>query len=187
MDRLDDGLCGKVFPVNVLNEIVLFFAVIRWHFPHTAFNALAIISQPKYLPPFGKLPSLESLFIDRPMNVKKVGNEFLGIESDGTARSRIVFPKLKRLVFDGMSAGWEESDDITLKGDELVITIMPSLHYLKISGAPKLKTLPNYILQSPTLKQLEIEYCDILSQRYKKETGEDWHKISHILDVSIWP
>ncbi|KAJ0074925.1 hypothetical protein Patl1_33503 [Pistacia atlantica] len=47
MDRIDDGLCGKVFPVNALEEFVLFLDVTRWHNNHTAFNALAFISQPK--------------------------------------------------------------------------------------------------------------------------------------------
>ncbi|XP_031263635.1 putative disease resistance protein RGA3 [Pistacia vera] len=138
----------------------------------------------EYLPPLGKLSSLESLFIEEALRVKKVDNEFLGIESDGTTTSSIVFPKLKNLVF-GLMLEWKEWDDITLRGDELVITIMPSLHYLKIYEARRLRTLPNYILQSPTLKQLEIEYCFTLSERYNKETGEDWHKISHIPDVSI--
>ncbi|XP_031286375.1 putative disease resistance protein RGA3 [Pistacia vera] len=138
----------------------------------------------EYLPPSGKLSSLESLFIDKAIYVKKVGNEFFGIESDGIATSSIVFTKLKNLEFWDMDR-WEEWDDITLRGDELVITIMPSLHYLKIGGIHKLKTLPNYILQSPTLKQLEIVGCNTLSQRYEKERGEDWHKISHIPDVTI--
>ncbi|XP_031263632.1 putative disease resistance protein RGA4 [Pistacia vera] len=137
----------------------------------------------EYLPPLGKLSSLESLSI-RVKSVKKAGTEFLGIENDGTCRSFIAFPKLKNLEFYLMDE-WEEWDDNTLRGDELVNTIMPSLCYLKISCTDKLKRLPNYILQSPTLKQLEIGYCDILSQRYRKGTGEDWHKISHIPDVTI--
>ncbi|XP_031262154.1 putative disease resistance protein RGA3 [Pistacia vera] len=138
----------------------------------------------EYLPPLGKLSSLESLSI-RVKSVKKAGTEFLGTENDGTCRSFIAFPKLKNLEFYWMNE-WEEWDDNSLRGDELVITIMPSLCYLKISYTNKLKRLPNYILQSPTLKQLEIEYCNILCQRYKKETGEDWHKISHIPDVTIF-
>ncbi|XP_031275793.1 putative disease resistance protein RGA3 [Pistacia vera] len=138
----------------------------------------------EYLPPLGKLSSLESLVIDWAPSVKKVGNEFLGIESDGIARSSIVFPKLKNLEIGGI-VEWEEWDDITFSGDELVITIMPCLRYLRIYYNHKLKMLPNYILQSPTLKQLEIEYCDILTQRYKKERSKDWQKISHIPNVTV--
>ncbi|XP_031273955.1 putative disease resistance protein RGA3 [Pistacia vera] len=139
----------------------------------------------EYLSPLGKLSSLESLFIGMVYSVKKVEKEFLGIESDATARSSIVFPKLKNLEFNYMYE-WKEWDDITLKGDELVTTIMPSLHYLNISYAPYLKKLPNYILQSPKLKQLEIEHCPILRPRYEKGIGEDWHKISHIPDVTFF-
>ncbi|XP_031260883.1 disease resistance protein RGA2-like [Pistacia vera] len=53
----------------------------------------------KHLPPLGKLPSLKSLEIWFMRSLKRVSNEFLGIESDGTSSSFIFFPRLKTLAF----------------------------------------------------------------------------------------
>ncbi|GAY67762.1 hypothetical protein CUMW_259080, partial [Citrus unshiu] len=57
------------------------------------------------LPPLGKLQSLENLHIWRMESVKRVGDEFLGIESDhhGSSSSSsviIAFPKLKSLSIE---------------------------------------------------------------------------------------
>ncbi|GAY66700.1 hypothetical protein CUMW_250900 [Citrus unshiu] len=54
----------------------------------------------EHLPPLGKLPSLEDLEICRMESVKRVGNEFLGVESDTDGSSVIAFPKLTQLTFD---------------------------------------------------------------------------------------
>ncbi|XP_031260885.1 putative disease resistance protein RGA3 [Pistacia vera] len=115
----------------------------------------------KQLPPLGKLPSLESLDIWYMGSLKRVSNEFLGIESDGTSSSFIFFPKLKYLTFRHMSE-WEEWDyEITRKGEEEDITIMSSLVSLQILICPKLKVLPNHLIQSTTLKK-DIRLCSLL-------------------------
>ena len=69
------------------------------------------------LPPLGKLPCLESLDILEMRSLKRVSNEFLGIDSSSSID--IAFPKLRSLVFYDMS-GWEEWDgeSITNKGEE---------------------------------------------------------------------
>ncbi|XP_031257824.1 putative disease resistance protein RGA3 [Pistacia vera] len=130
----------------------------------------------EHLPLLGKLPSLESLKIELMRSIKRVGNEFLGIENDATS-SIVAFPKLKFLLVRDLSF-WEEWND------DKYITIMPCLHSLSIKRCPKLKALPDQILQTPTLQQLEIVYCSFLEERYK-ETGHDRSKISHIPKVSI--
>ncbi|XP_031277190.1 putative disease resistance protein RGA3 [Pistacia vera] len=115
----------------------------------------------KHLPPLEKLPSLEDLFIDKMSSLKRVSNEFLGIESDGTSSSFIFFPKLKYLTFECMDE-WEEWDyEITRKGEEEDITIMPSLVSLQIHNCPKLKALPNHLVQNTTLKKY-IGGCPLL-------------------------
>uniref|UniRef100_A0A2P2LUQ4 Disease resistance protein RGA2-like n=1 Tax=Rhizophora mucronata TaxID=61149 RepID=A0A2P2LUQ4_RHIMU len=65
------------------------------------------------------------------------------------------------------------------------IIIMPSLRSLEIEWCPRLKALPNYILQNSTLRTLQIHCCNLLEQRYNKERGEDWYKISHISHVVV--
>ncbi|XP_031275675.1 disease resistance protein RGA2-like [Pistacia vera] len=116
----------------------------------------------KHLPPLGKLSSLESLCIYSMRSLKRVSNEFLGIESDGTSSSFIFFPKLKTLAFRYMNE-WEEWDyKITRKGDEEDdIKIMPSLVSLEIWDCPKLKALPAHLGQNTALKK-HIGYCPLL-------------------------
>ncbi|KAJ4718826.1 Disease resistance protein [Melia azedarach] len=60
------------------------------------------------LPPLGKLPSLERLSLCRMDCVKRVGNEFLGVDHESSS-SVVPFPKLKSLEFMDME-NWEEWD-----------------------------------------------------------------------------
>ncbi|OMO66297.1 NB-ARC domain-containing protein [Corchorus olitorius] len=146
------------------------------------------------LPPMGKLRFLESLSIWDMRKVKKVGEEFLGVETkDGqtSTNNNIVayFPNLKKLEFKGMHE-WEEweyelrnrggDESCSSSSSTIPTIIMPKLQCLDIEGCPKLKKLPRHILQSRALQQLKIPYCDILYKRYDKEAGDDWPSISHI-------
>ncbi|GLT87458.1 hypothetical protein SLE2022_055400 [Rubroshorea leprosula] len=122
----------------------------------------------EHLPPLGKLSSLESLEVSSNGVVKKVGVEFLGIETSLSPSSSSVFafPNLKSLTFERMGA-WEEWD-YESRGEE-DITIMPRLSSLSIHYCPKLKMLPDYILQSTTLQELKIFNCSIISKRCKED------------------
>ncbi|GKV30494.1 hypothetical protein SLEP1_g39299 [Rubroshorea leprosula] len=119
--------------------------------------------------PLGKLLSLESLTVDGMREVKKVGVEFLGIEmSLSTSSSSVVaFPNLKTLKFDGVKE-WEEWEewDYGSRGE-----IMPCLSSLTIYHCPKLKKLPEYILQNITLQELIISYSSdaVISNLFKKD------------------
>ncbi|WRX22890.1 NB-ARC - like 10, partial [Theobroma cacao] len=53
---------------------------------------------------------------------------------------------------------------------------LTSLERLWIKNCTNLSSLPE---RMQCLKELEIERCPILSERYKPENGEDWAKISH--------
>ncbi|KAK2979512.1 hypothetical protein RJ640_008396 [Escallonia rubra] len=147
------------------------------------------------LPPLGKLPSLETLYIEHMQDLKCVTGEFLGIDIGnndggitstkgraGVSSSAIsAFPKLKKLTVSNMR-NWEEWD-VTVTGGaagEAAIRIMPCLRYLKLSHCNKLKMLPQPLLQMTPLNKLRIHSCPLLQQRYQKERGEDWMKISHI-------
>ncbi|KAL9459551.1 hypothetical protein AB3S75_002868 [Citrus x aurantiifolia] len=138
------------------------------------------------MPPLGKLPSLEILEIRGNWNVKRVGDEFLGVGSGdhlhgiGTSSSVIAFPKLKQVLFYNI-CHWEEWD--FGKGDS--ITIMPQLKKLEFERCTELKSVPEQLLRSTTLEELSIVECPILVERYKKYTGQDWSLVSHIPSIKI--
>ncbi|XP_003632840.1 putative disease resistance protein RGA3 [Vitis vinifera] len=123
------------------------------------------------LPPLGQLPVLEELGIWKMYGVKYIGSEFLGSSST-------VFPKLKELAISGLDKlkQWE----IKEKEER---SIMPCLNHLIMRGCPKLEGLPGHVLQRTTLQILNIRSSPILERRYRKDIGEDRHKISHIPQV----
>ncbi|KAM5574885.1 hypothetical protein ABKV19_014037 [Rosa sericea] len=132
----------------------------------------------EFLPPLGKLPSLEILEIGGMWNVKKVGVEFVGIEEEEV--SGILFPKLKQLSFYSMYE-WEEWAFLS------EITIMPRLSFLQIVHCPKLKALPDFLYKITALRTLEIKRSPILEGEYEKDVGKEWHNISHIPNLTILP
>ncbi|KAH9688997.1 hypothetical protein KPL70_015302 [Citrus sinensis] len=158
---------------------------INWFMSLTNLRALVVYGwrNCEHLPPLGKLPSLEYLEIEVMKSVKRVGNEFLGVESDTDGSSVIAFPKLKQLKFRIMEELEELDFGTAIKGE---IIIMPRLSSLSIDDCPKLKALPDHLLQKTTLQKLEISESPILEERCRKETGEDWPMIRHIPKISIF-
>ncbi|KAL4637680.1 hypothetical protein ACB092_03G094300 [Castanea dentata] len=136
------------------------------------------------LPPLGKLQFLEDLVIGgiwATFPLKKVGVEFLGIESENKKDGIIkIFPNLKTLEFWGLRE-WEEWIG---QEEEDCIIIMPCLQKLAISICPKFKSLPDFLFQT-SLQEFWVNGSPILRKRYKRGTGEDWAKISHIPNISI--
>ncbi|KAH9685814.1 hypothetical protein KPL70_014109 [Citrus sinensis] len=145
----------------------------------------------EHLPPLGKLP-LEKLELGNLKSVKRVGNEFLGIEessedgpsSSSSAPSVIAFPKLKSLKIEELEELEEWNYRITRKEN---ISIMPRLSSLEVLSCYKLKVLPDYLLRTTTLQELTIWKCPLLENRYREGKEEDWHKISHIPHIKWWP
>ncbi|CBI25535.3 unnamed protein product, partial [Vitis vinifera] len=58
-----------------------------------------------------------------------------------------------------------------------------NLRVLMLRKLPKLEALPMCNLTS--LDRLVIRECPQLTERCKKTTGEDWHKISHVSEICI--
>ncbi|KAK9214435.1 hypothetical protein WN944_006427 [Citrus x changshan-huyou] len=122
----------------------------------------------EHFPPLGKLP-LEKLTLYGLYGVKRVGNEFLGIEgsseddpsSSSSSSSVIAFPKLKSLHVGAMEELEEWNYRITRKEN---ISIMPRLSSLTIWHCPRLRVLPDYLFQSTTLQKLSISYCPIMEE-----------------------
>jgi hypothetical protein len=136
------------------------------------------------LPPLGKLPSLERLHICVTLSLKKVGVEFLGIESKNK-KDDIIFPRLKSLVFVELNLEeWIGFEGMREEEDNGITIIMPRLQQLQIDSCPKLKSLPDFLRTTP-LKELNISDCPILSKRCEREIGEEWPKISHIPNIEI--
>ncbi|XVF17338.1 hypothetical protein REPUB_Repub10bG0112100 [Reevesia pubescens] len=62
---------------------------------------------------------------------------------------------------------------------------LTSLQKLEILDYPKLSSLPEGMNRLTALQQLKIERCPSLSERCRRDGGEDWPKIAHIQEVGI--
>ncbi|KAM3702029.1 hypothetical protein ACJW31_05G219800 [Castanea mollissima] len=174
-----------------------------WMTSLTNLKSLDIIwcSQLECLPPLGKLPLLKELRIHFAANVKKLGDEFLGIESENKSKKEDchiinIFPELRVLKFEGMRS-WEEWIGMGGKIEEVeeekdsglvsdpIIKIMPMLESLTIEYCPELECLPDYLRTAP-LQKLHIYECPILKPRCKREGGDYWPIISHIPTVKVY-
>ncbi|KAK4565100.1 hypothetical protein RGQ29_006956 [Quercus rubra] len=65
------------------------------------------------------------------------------------------------------------------------IGCLTSLSELGIRYCPNLMSIPDELQNLTALKTLRIKACPHLEKRCKKDSGEDWHKISHIPDIEI--
>ncbi|XP_075664812.1 putative disease resistance protein RGA3 [Castanea sativa] len=165
----------------------------------------------KLLPPLGKLPLLEELAIGVTPMIRKVGDEFLGIDIEeeelsesskkNNSKDTIMFPNLTYLRFEELEE-WEEwtgmggtieeeeeeekdnSANAFVTNNTPNIKIMPLLHSLEIWNCGNLKCLPDYLRNTP-LQKLEIYDCPILEQRCERGIGDYWPNISHIPNIVI--
>ncbi|KAK4595273.1 hypothetical protein RGQ29_013634 [Quercus rubra] len=159
----------------------------NWTMSFNKLKTLSLTSCTKLecLPPLGKLPLLTSLTIKFFSGLKKVGVEFLGIESKNK-KDDILFPNLKTLLFVNLGewVEWIGIGEMKAAEEHQHGTIMPCLQVLRISDCPKLKSLPDFLCTTP-LKDLEIDRSPILSQSCQRGIGEGWLKISHIPNIRI--
>ncbi|XP_050289395.1 putative disease resistance protein RGA3 [Quercus robur] len=153
------------------------------------------------LPPLGKLPLLEELHISYTTNIRKVGDEFLGIgieeeelsesSKNNNNKDIIISPNLKFLEFveldeweewSGMGGTIEEEEEEKDNSANAFVTnntpkiqIMPLLHSLTIWHCGNLKSLPDYLRNTP-LKKLQI---------WGEGIGDYWPNFSHIPNIRI--
>lgn len=136
------------------------------------------------IPPLGRLPSLETLYIEGMSNVKILGLDFLGVchTMNGNTLSEgktTLFPLLKLLKISKMEK-WEE-----WRVDDDRFEVMPRLRCLKVVHCAKLKGLPVVLLQKRPIWKLRIEGCPLVEEQYNRETGEELSKISHIRKIRV--
>ncbi|KDO38507.1 hypothetical protein CISIN_1g043856mg, partial [Citrus sinensis] len=160
-------------PLNVEKLWIIFYGgniLPKWLTSLTNLRDLKLVfcENCEHLPPLGKLP-LEKLELRDLKSVKRVGNEFLGIEeiseddpsSSSSSSSVTAFPKLKSLEIKELDLLEEWNYRITRKEN---ISIMPRLSSLKVGSCNKLKALPDYLLQTTALQELSIYSCENLEE-----------------------
>ncbi|KAJ6386630.1 hypothetical protein OIU78_016539 [Salix suchowensis] len=140
----------------------------NWMMTLTRLKELQLVAcgNVEVLPPFGRLPNLESLKL-KGVGVRRLDAGFLGIEevenanniNEGEIARVTPFPKLKILVISNLQQV-EEWDGIERRvGEELrfgtLIFILPQLQKLRIQYCPLLRALPNYVLAA-SLQELEL-------------------------------
>lgn len=169
--------------------IAWYEGVCTWPTSLMSLNSLRILSLFRWtvceiLPPLGKLNSLEELKV-YDTKVKKVGVEFLGIESQTSSSSCILFPKLKKLKLEQMPE-WEEWEGVEeVWKEDCNISIMPCLSSLQIDSCHQLKTLPDFLRKTSLLQNLTISGCRTLAENCQEGSGKEWPKISHVPNIEI--
>ncbi|KAL0389660.1 UNVERIFIED_CONTAM: putative disease resistance RPP13-like protein 1 [Sesamum calycinum] len=134
-------------------------------------------------PPLGQLQHLEDLTV-KGSGMKRVGHDFLGINTRAQSATSSIFPRLKTLTFTKCWI-WEEWKDISQEQQKNTsISILPRLLKLQLYVCPALKALPYFLVhKASSLQRLHIYSCTYLKSRYSQGRGQDWTKLSHIPEV----
>ncbi|KAJ0613160.1 putative virus X resistance protein-like, coiled-coil [Helianthus annuus] len=142
------------------------------------------------LPPLGRLPSLRVIELWAMESLKYFQDDDINMSIDNTD----MFICLHRLKISwcgeliSLPDNLPKLEDLELRGCEKLISIpsnLPNIRKLRIEDCDGLLSLPGEIKSFKDLNKLEIRSCKHLSKRCKRNTGEDWPKISHIPDQSI--
>ncbi|KAJ0811057.1 putative virus X resistance protein-like, coiled-coil [Helianthus annuus] len=123
------------------------------------------------IPALGRLPSLRSITL-RYMNSLKCFHDDNTNKSGDTTN---MFPSLQNL------------DIFYCRSLESLPSKLPKLKGLYLDECDELVSLPDEIQSFKDLNELKIENCKHLFERYEKEKGVDWPKISHIPTIRMDP
>ncbi|KAM2931526.1 hypothetical protein FF1_039718 [Malus domestica] len=120
----------------------------------------------------------------------------LEIEDCPNLSSMPLYPNVERIVLAKTS--WKVVESLFVRGasditHDVGVDVSASsssphlskLTHLSLHRIEDLASLPEGIRGLPCLNTLVIEKCPMLSERCKKETGEDWPKIAHIPHIYI--
>ncbi|KAJ0613070.1 putative virus X resistance protein-like, coiled-coil [Helianthus annuus] len=165
----------------------------------------------EHIPPLGRLPSLRVIQLSFMYSLKYFHDDDINMSVDNTdlfislQRLQIFscgelislpcnLPNLKVLeVTDcwrliSLPDNLPKLEDLELRSCSKLISLpcnLPSIRKLRIEDCNGLLSLPDEIQSFKDLNKLEITGCKHLRKRCEREKGEDWHKISHIPDLSI--
>ncbi|CAL4988197.1 unnamed protein product [Urochloa decumbens] len=119
------GYLGKDFPNSWMSHISSYL-------PCLTYLSLTDLGECDNLPPFGQLPNLRSLYMQKIPNVTKIGKEFYG---EGGTCKKLRLIQLQSML--NLAEWWT-----TRSGKEDEDFLIPNLHNLELKDCPKLKFLP---------------------------------------------
>ncbi|KAM0005436.1 putative virus X resistance protein-like, coiled-coil [Helianthus debilis subsp. tardiflorus] len=142
------------------------------------------------LPPLGRLPSLRVIQLEYMDSLKYFHDDDINMSIDNTdmfiCLQRLKISSCRELI--SLPCNLPNLEDLELSSCEKLISLpcnLPSIRKLKFATCNGLLSLPDEIQSYKDLNKLEISFCKHLRKRCEREKGEDWHKISHIPDLSI--
>ncbi|KAM0005494.1 putative virus X resistance protein-like, coiled-coil [Helianthus debilis subsp. tardiflorus] len=144
----------------------------------------------EHIPPLGRLPSLRVIWLSDMHSLKCFHDDDINISIDNTD----MFICLQRLTIRwcgeliSLPNNLPKLEYLELYICEKLISLpcnLPRIREMEFEGCDGLLSLPDEIQSFKDLNKLEIRRCKHLCKRCKRNTGEDWHKISHIPDLSI--
>ncbi|XP_044983283.1 disease resistance protein RGA2-like isoform X3 [Hordeum vulgare subsp. vulgare] len=102
------------------------------HLPCITYLSLSDLGACDNIPPFGQLPNLRSLYLQKIPNIRKIGKNFYG---EGGTCKKLRLLQLKSMV--NLEEWWT-----TRSGKENGEFLIPNLHNLELKDCPKLKFRP---------------------------------------------
>ncbi|KAK1280494.1 hypothetical protein QJS04_geneDACA015140 [Acorus gramineus] len=100
-------------------------------------------------------------------------------------RKLLVLPETMRGLVSLQSLTIWACDRLSSLGEGL--RGLTALTKLSIVGCKELGCMPEYMGSLTSLQSLRIVNCPDLKRRCEREKGEDWHLISHIPNIRIYP
>ncbi|KAJ0613162.1 putative virus X resistance protein-like, coiled-coil [Helianthus annuus] len=144
----------------------------------------------EHIPPLGRLPSLRVIQLWYMDSLKCFHDDDINMSVDNSD----MFICLQRLEIImcveliSLPDNLPKLEDLELEDCDKLISLpnnLPSIRKLRIKDCNGLLSLPDEIQSFKDLNKLQITRCKHLRKRCEREKGEDWHKISHIPDLSI--
>ncbi|TQE03401.1 hypothetical protein C1H46_010966 [Malus baccata] len=144
----------------------------------------------QHLPPLDHLPSLKFLHLWQLEKLEYISEKESSNSTSDEMMRISFFPSLESLIIHHCPVlkGWwrahthNSASSSSSSTENLSLPSFPSLSKLRIEDCTNLASLPEGIRG---LNKLQIWHCPMLSERCKKETGEDWPKIAHIPHIYI--
>uniref|UniRef100_A0A251TNX3 Putative leucine-rich repeat domain, L domain-like protein n=1 Tax=Helianthus annuus TaxID=4232 RepID=A0A251TNX3_HELAN len=144
----------------------------------------------EHIPPLGRLPSLRVIRLLSMHSLKYFHDDDTNMSADNTDMficiQRLEIMWCRELI--SLPDNLPKLEDLELNNCVKLISLpcnLPSIRKMNIEYCDGLLCLPDEIQSFKDLNKLEITRCKHLRKRCERNTGEDWHKISHIPNINI--